>query len=330
MPLFMSSKRDLQMRETGKTEVAALWICIGSKDHFYPQFQERSVSHDDGWLCSNFGWTAGDSSDLSGTRLWRQAQSQCKEKVKHPVLVLLFSSKGKWECGKECDRKDGQKEPEQICSLAWKGRMWACLTKPSLWREAWEHWHGAAAMCDSYWKSALSEVWLICVVHVESHCLGEVEDEPQGLIARFFPGVPWVSSLLKVFLTEQHWESHEKCCSSELACLLCRTAEHWLSTCTEKKAGRSCFCGLNVSRGPGRCRFRSNFCGRLTKEVWVACLSCLTLEEYRFPLLLSCPIQIWFLPVGEICLRWQWHNAKTKGSSHKQCLCMLVLLHSCF
>lgn len=88
VPLFMSSKQDLQMR--GKTEVAALWIYISSKDHLYPQFQKRSVRMmmSD---CSNFGWTARDSSDLSGTRLWRQAQSQCKQKVKLALFLCCFS-----------------------------------------------------------------------------------------------------------------------------------------------------------------------------------------------------------------------------------------------
>lgn len=95
----------------------------------------------------------------------------------------------KWEYGKECDRKDGQKEREQSCSLVWKERIWAGLTKAAPWREAWKHWHGAAAVCDSYWKSALSEVWLIFVAHVEIHCLGEVEEEPKGLISSFFPGL---------------------------------------------------------------------------------------------------------------------------------------------
>lgn len=88
MPLFMSSKQDLQMR--GKTEVAALWICINSKDHLYPQFPKRSVSMMMG-DCFNFGWTAGDSSDLSGTRLWRQAQCQCKQKVKRAWSSCCFS-----------------------------------------------------------------------------------------------------------------------------------------------------------------------------------------------------------------------------------------------
>lgn len=65
---FHVHKQDLQMRGTGKTEVAALRICIGSKDHLYPQFQKKSVSTVMG-DCSNFGWAAGDSSALSGTRL---------------------------------------------------------------------------------------------------------------------------------------------------------------------------------------------------------------------------------------------------------------------
>lgn len=64
VPLFMSSKQDLQMRETGKTEVAALWICISKRPLVSP------VSKKGQWVmgdCSNFGWTAGDSSDLSGS-----------------------------------------------------------------------------------------------------------------------------------------------------------------------------------------------------------------------------------------------------------------------
>lgn len=120
-------------------------------------------------------------------------------------------------------------------------------------------------------KASMSEVWLIAVVQVERLCLGEVEDQPKGFIAFFcFPGL--TLQLAEGFSDGAAHESHEKCCSSELASLHCRAAEHWLSICTGKKAGRSCFCGLNVARGPRRCRFKSNFCCRLTTEVWVSCL----------------------------------------------------------
>lgn len=119
-------------------------------------------------------------------------------------------------------------------------------------------------------------MWLTHAVHVESHYLGEVEDETWEINCPFFQG-PSLTLQLADDISEQaalraSWERLVLWVGQ--ACF----AEH-LSTGWAFEQGRkpvyrerNWFCGLSVTIGPGRCRFKTNFYCRLTKEVWVTCL----------------------------------------------------------
>lgn len=119
-------------------------------------------------------------------------------------------------------------------------------------------------------------MWLTCAVHVESHCLGEVEDETRGIKCRFFQGPSLTLQLAKDI---SEWAALRA--SWERLVLWVGQASfaeqlntNWAFVQGRKSVyrERSWFCGLSVAIVPGRCRFKTNFYCRLTKEVWVSCL----------------------------------------------------------
>ena len=119
-------------------------------------------------------------------------------------------------------------------------------------------------------------MWLTCAVHVESHYLAEVGDETWGINCQFFQGpsltLQFAEDISKWAALRISWERLVLWAGQ--ACFAEQLSTGWAFVQGRKPVyrERSWFCGLSVAIGPGRCRFKTNFYCRLTKEVWVSCL----------------------------------------------------------
>lgn len=119
-------------------------------------------------------------------------------------------------------------------------------------------------------------MWLTCTVHVESHYLGEAKDETWGIQCRLFQG-PSPMFQLAEGISERaalRAPGERLVLGVGQACFAEQLNTGWAFVQGRKPVyrERNWFCGSSVAISPGKCRFKTNFYCRLTKEVWVSCL----------------------------------------------------------